>query len=187
MELPNPPGGRYIDLADDLDAGALDKNGEPWSVEAVDLDHEDDDDSEFPCEPDVQRIERALESIPATRWDDDYHEWLAIGQALHHEFNGGAEGLSLWDKASQRCNTYDGDELESSWESFGSYGGRPVTIGTLYRLAKALAKAATSGELTFDTPARPESGAAVILNPFDPFSVATFRFLGKPFTLPKIT
>lgn len=144
--------GRAIDLADDLDADALDKNGNPWSTETVELD-DGDDDFELDREPDVERIEDALESIPAERWDENYHEWLAIGQALHHEFGGGAEGLALWDKTSQRCSTYDTNELASTWNSFGSYSGRPVTIGTLYRLAKQQAKAATFGGLTFLTPA----------------------------------
>lgn len=72
--------GAAIDLADSLDAGALDKHGEPWSKAA---EPDSDDDDEMPTEPDVERITRALAALPASAFEH-YHDWLTIGQALHH-------------------------------------------------------------------------------------------------------
>lgn len=150
--------GRPVDLADNLDARALDKRGEPYG--APDVEPEDDGD-DLSGEPDAERIAKALDSIPAGKWDDR-ELWLTIGMALHHEFNGGGEGLALWNEASQWSDKYDADDQERVWESFGSRIGKPVTIGTLYRLAKEHGrKPQSSGRLRFlapgdcaDTPSR---------------------------------
>lgn len=140
--------GLASDLADGLDAGALDKDGKPWGLP----DEPDSDDDEMPTEPDVERITRSLAVIPASAMEG-YHDWLKVGLAIHHEFGGSAEGKALWDEASQRCNGYDADELADTWESFGRYSGRPVTIGTIYHLAKQHApKKARRGGLTFYSP-----------------------------------
>ena len=140
IELIDPPGSRFIDLADDLDASALNKNGEPW--EAFDrkmiayADEEDDGTiSTRDGASNVEIVRNDLLSIPACRWDNDYNEWLAVGQGLHHAYNGGAEGMALWDEASQRCTTYDPEELEFKWSTFGNYSGKPITLRTIRRLA----------------------------------------------------
>ena len=141
-----------IDLAKHLDAVALDRRGKPY--QRPDDEPEDDDPGLMP-EPDVERIRKALDVLPASALER-YHDWLEIGQALHHEFGGDPEGMELWDAASQWCDSYDADELEAKWESFGSYSGKPVTIGTLYRLAKKHAPKPKRnlGGLTFETPAQ---------------------------------
>lgn len=143
--------GMAIDLADHLDASALDKRGKPYH--ANDDDGNDADDDLRP-EPDVDRIRKALDAIPANVLEP-YAAWLEIGQALHHEFDGDAEGMELWDSASQWCESYDRDQIEAKWDSFGRYSGKPVTIGTLYRLAKKHApKRKVHGTgLIFETPA----------------------------------
>lgn len=135
IELIDPLGGRYIDQAGDLDAGALNKKGEPWDSEPVMEEPDKDDFGALKREPDVARIRAALKSIPASRWDDDYNEWLSIGQALHHEFDGDPEGLALWDETSQRCLMYDSEEMASKWETFGNYAGQPRTIASIYKQA----------------------------------------------------
>jgi len=127
--------GMAIDLAKHLDAKALDKRGKPYGRAADNL---DDDDTGLKHEPDVERIRKALGVIPSEAMER-YQDWLEIGQALHHEFGGDPDGMELWDAASQCSDSYDRDELEAKWDSFGSYSGKPVTIGTLYRLAKEYA------------------------------------------------
>jgi hypothetical protein len=39
-------------------------------------------------------LERIFADLPAERLDD-YHDWVAIGQALHHQFGGSDEGFAL--------------------------------------------------------------------------------------------
>lgn len=127
--------GRAIDLADDLEATPLDKHGMPYGRTPPANDDDEDCLSDISAEPDMERIQLALRTIPASAIEP-YHNWLPIGQALHHEFDGNDEGLVLWHEVSQQCVNYDADELERKWESFGRYRGKPVTIATLYHLAK---------------------------------------------------
>lgn len=121
--------GQPVDLADDLDAGALDKHGKPYGG---DDEPEDDEDFGLKPEPNVERIGKALAVIPS----DERETWLTVGQAIHDEFGGDEDGFALWDEWSQSSAKYDDDDQRRVWESFGSHGGRPVKIGTLYRLAK---------------------------------------------------
>jgi len=52
---------------------------------------------------------------------EPYDEWLLVGQALHHEFDGGYDGLTHWVDWSSNASSYDGHELlESKWESFST-------------------------------------------------------------------
>ena len=144
--------GCFIDLADDLDAGALGRKGRPYE-EPVEL---DDDDADLLPELDPDEIESALAAIPAEVWDDSYNDWLKIGMAIHHATRGSDDGLELWNKASQRCLSYDNDELEKKWESFGGYDGRPVTIRTVFGAAIKHGwkrKASPSGDLALIDPA----------------------------------
>lgn len=145
-------GGTAINLTDYLDDMALDRRGKPYRLSEEDDGKEDDFD--LMPEPDVERIRKALDMIPADAMER-YHDWLGIGQALHHEFGGDPEGMELWDEASQWCDSYDRNELERKYESFGSYSGKPVTIATLYQMAKKFAAKSKRnfGRLIFETPA----------------------------------
>jgi hypothetical protein len=58
-----------------------------------------------------------------------YDKWVAVGAALHHETDGGLNGLALWDEISQVWPGYAGSEvLQSKWASFGRYSGAPKTM-----------------------------------------------------------
>lgn len=135
--------GGFIDLAHELDAGALDKHGKPYG--AADEPEEDDDD-DLHGEPDLARIGKALAVIPS----EERETWLTVGQALHHEFGGDHEGYELWADWSQSSDKFDDDDQRRVWESFGDHVGRPVTIGTIFRMAKLhRPKVETFGELRF--------------------------------------
>ena len=58
----------------------------------------------------------------------DYELWVRVGMALHHQTDGGADGLELWHAWSSRSALYDSGAVDSKWESFGRYTGRKVTI-----------------------------------------------------------
>lgn len=123
--------GRPVDIAADLDSVALDKHGNPYGATA-DEETDDEEAAGLEPEPDTDRIERALSVVPS----GDRETWLTVGQALHHEFGGDEDGFALWDEWSQSSDKYDDDDQRRVWESFGSHVGRPVKIGTLYRVAK---------------------------------------------------
>ena len=65
---------------------------------------------------------------------NDYDLWIKIGQALHHETGGDADGLNLWDDWSSKAHNYQGyDDIAHRWASFGK-GGNPVTARTIIKL-----------------------------------------------------
>lgn len=65
-------------------------------------------------------------------WCFDYEGWLKVGMAIHHEFDGSAEGLELYQDFSKRADNYDADAVEDKWKSFGKDSKRrPVRFATL--------------------------------------------------------
>lgn len=79
-------------------------------------------------------LERDLDSVPVDRIDD-YHDWIALGQALHHQFGGATEGYDLWFKHSQRSEKFDGKDMLRKWRGFGRSRRQPVTMGTIRQWA----------------------------------------------------
>ena len=183
--------GRPIDLAHNLDAGALDKHGEPWGRPAEREPGELDEDDTLPTEPDLERIAAALAVIPA----DERETWFRVGMALRDEFAGDEEGFALWDEWSQTSGKYDDDDQRRVWESFSrDRVGQRVTIATVFALAKkhAPAKPKTRGGLTFYTPdecaAAPSRGYIVkgLVTPGDVVSIFGAPGAGKSLIAPHI-
>lgn len=72
------------------------------------------------------------------RWtaQGDYHRWMAIGAALHHETEG--QGEWLWDEWSQQGADYEGpDEIRYKWSTMGNYSGNEKTFWSVLREAQA--------------------------------------------------
>lgn len=82
----------------------------------------------------VERIVDALRCIPA----DDRHDWLTVGMALHYGSNGSAEGFDLWDQWSQTtmAGNYKQADQERAWRGFSPDRADPVTLATLFALAR---------------------------------------------------
>lgn len=64
---------------------------------------------------------------------DQYATWIVVGQALHHESNGGADGLVLWDQWSAGSDKWTAGVCAQRWKSFGRRKG--VTGGTIHAVA----------------------------------------------------
>jgi putative DNA primase/helicase len=81
-----------------------------------------------------------LASVPAI---DNYDDWLAIGQAIHHEAHGSSEGLSLYIAFSKCLGGYyrgaePGDAgCEAKWRSFGRQSGLPRTGHFITKVLRA--------------------------------------------------
>lgn len=75
----------------------------------------------------------ALRSIPP---DVHYDEYLAVGQALHHE----GYSVEVWRDWTSGCTYADHakrmKDIDYKWKSFGNNPGNPVTGGTIVKLAK---------------------------------------------------
>ena len=67
-----------------------------------------------------------------------YDNWIAVGMALHHEFDGNGAGLTLWDTWSANSKDKYTDGLcQVKWESFKTNTNRAnITLATLRHLVK---------------------------------------------------
>ncbi len=90
-----------------------------------------------------------------------YEDWIKVGQALYHQFEGSEEGFELWDEMFQGSSKYAGPEY--GWERWRSFktqrpsGRGPVTLASLLaktkvqrETAKAAAKLGTFQVLSAD-------------------------------------
>lgn len=95
--------GTALDLADELDADALGKDGKPYVPGAAIPSPFQPvaDDEDLPHVPDWERIGSALDAIPVDARDDREACWLPIGMALHAESRGGEHGFDVWDEWSR--------------------------------------------------------------------------------------
>ena len=81
-----------------------------------------------PAGMDTERLRGILSRVDP---DMGYNDWVKVGMALHHETEGGSDGLALWDEWSAHGAAYKGtQDLEPHWNSFGN-SPQPVTLGWL--------------------------------------------------------
>ncbi len=59
---------------------------------------------------------------------DGYEEWVQVGMALHHQFAGSVEGLTMWDVWSAQSPKYRPGVCESKWATFGNYPAQMKTM-----------------------------------------------------------
>ena len=72
-----------------------------------------------------------------------YDLWLKVGLALHHT---DVELLPTWVKWSELSPKHRPGACEAKWHTFATYAGTPVTIATIYHLAKTTEPQATAAE-----------------------------------------
>ena len=81
-----------------------------------------------------ESINRHLDRVSA----EDYSQWILVGQALHHQFNGNSDGLEKWDLWSSKAANYkDWEECRDKWETFETiHDGGTVTFATVIDMSK---------------------------------------------------
>ena len=81
-----------------------------------------------------EAINRHLDRVSA----EDYSQWILVGQALHHQFNGDSDGLEKWDLWSSKAANYkDWEECRDKWETFETiHDGGTVTFATVIDMSK---------------------------------------------------
>ena len=81
-----------------------------------------------------ESINRHLDRVSA----EDYSQWILVGQALHHQFNGDSDGLEKWDLWSSKAANYkDWEECRDKWETFETiHDGGTVTFATVIDMSK---------------------------------------------------
>lgn len=127
--------GRALDVAAELDDGALGKGGLPYRVEdRAAPAAANDDPADWP------RIDAALATINVI--DGDTQEaggrdlYLRVGQALHHAAGGGEAGRERWEAWARGGAKFNARDLARDWKSFGRRStARPVTAASLFDTA----------------------------------------------------
>jgi len=68
--------------------------------------------------------------------DSSHDEWLMIGMALYHQFEGGETGKQLFIEWSKNSVEFDEDEIEARWPTWSAntYQGKPITAATIVSL-----------------------------------------------------
>lgn len=66
------------------------------------------------------RCEEIFDQLKPNLGKGSYDEWLSIGMALHHQFQGSSEALQLWKSLSQTYgpDAYQEEACDAKWSSF---------------------------------------------------------------------
>jgi predicted P-loop ATPase len=118
-----------------------------WGVSTDDLALDEDDDlfALVRAEPmglSEAEIAAAVGGLPP-EWVEDRDCWLQVGQALHHEYQGGAPGFERWCEWSRQSAKFDIQDQKRVWKSLRERSKNPVRMASLikaagdYRLAVA--------------------------------------------------
>lgn len=86
------------------------------------------------------QVREALELIE--EYADDYETWVNVGMALHHQYDGGADGLELFDDWSQNSVKYKDGEADVKWRSFNNAprNRSPITFAYVLKLKNDVLK-----------------------------------------------
>jgi hypothetical protein len=111
---------------------------ESWGVNEDDLSLDDDDDlfalvKARPMGLSEDEITRTVADLPE-EWVEDRDYWLQVGQALHHEYQGGAAGFDRWCEWSKGSDKYERKDQAVVWRSFKG-AKNPVRMATLIKEA----------------------------------------------------
>lgn len=103
-------------------------------------------------EYDLARVENEL--LPHFDPECSYTDWITVGMALHHQFNGDVEALELWDRWSDsdgKCGSYSPGLCQRKWDTFSKKGG--ATLRSLIFKVNQTKKqeALERGEIVLDT------------------------------------
>ena len=140
-----PIGGRFIDLANDLDAEAIYPGGGNESRH---------DEPGEPSEPIPEMTDDMLrDALGYVDPEMPQPEWRNIGFAIHHQTSGSEDGLEIWLAWSRgeflrndvnydgpkrsRAKTNDAEVAERVWKDAGKRrSGKPITAATIIKLTK---------------------------------------------------
>ena len=70
--------------------------------------------------------------------DATHDDWVAVGMALHHQYDGLDEGWLMWDEWSQGGSKYKEGECERRYSTFDSTGRIPKTVATILSMSKEI-------------------------------------------------
>lgn len=91
-----------------------------------------------------KELTKILDALPYD-YINDHDTWVALGQALHHQFGGSDKGFDLWMQYSAKSEKFDENDIptyrRSRWRSFGRYqGGQLVTLRSVIEAVRKAAQ-----------------------------------------------
>lgn len=112
---------------------------ERWGVQATStIDDEDDLLADFraaPMDLEPSEVDKILADLPAD-WVDDRDQWLTVGAALHHQFEGANEGFDRWNEWAKQSPKFDARDSARVWRSFKG-SKNPIRMATLIQAANS--------------------------------------------------
>jgi len=94
---------------------------------------EDDDEEDFtrdlPLNMSDDEVKGLLLAYGASGLE--YDDWLKVGQALHHQYQGGDVGFDLWVAWSALSDKHNERVMRKKYDSFGTWKGARVTMATV--------------------------------------------------------
>ena len=116
--------GDFIDLRDDLDAGAIGKHGQTFEEhEPAQTNYEPED-----CDP--EKIGWAFVAIPND--DEPCIEWERKGLALAKATGGSPEGKEIFDFWSRKSGKYERRETDRRWRGFCRKPADHLNVGSIF-------------------------------------------------------
>lgn len=168
--------GKPINQAAHLDATAI---GKASAVKAQNLDLFDDILGTVEKPKDrlsVERCREILGDLPS-EWCENRDMWIRAGMALHFEFDGSAEGFTIWDRWSRQSSKYDAHAIKRDWRSFRDKP-QSVTMGTLIDAGREGREARLNREIDAEIMDLGEEDFADVLGkPEKPKSASKLTFL----------
>lgn len=79
----------------------------------------------------VDQVRETLAYVPNDA-SADYHKYLDIGFALHHQFDGDPTGLELWHEWASQSDAYDPADIAHRWPSMGHGPGTKTFATVVY-------------------------------------------------------
>jgi predicted P-loop ATPase len=110
-----------------------------WGVAAVASADEADEDDLFaivraePMDLSDDDVDGVVADLPSS-WVEDRDQWLTVGAALHHQFEGGSDGFERWNEWAKQSAKFNARDSARVWKSFGG-AKNPVRTATLIQAA----------------------------------------------------
>jgi len=93
------------------------------------------------CRPRLDISTKDVRQLLMSVEPDCHHDdWVRVGMALHHQYDGADEGWQLWDEWSSEGSKYQDGECYRRYQTFDSSSKTPVTLASV----KAMEKEAVS-------------------------------------------
>lgn len=122
--------GEPIDVEKYLSLGGGVVANSPSAFDVV-VDESDDDDftRDLPLNMSDDEVKGLLLAYGASGLE--YDDWLKVGQALHHQYQGGDVGFDLWVAWSALSSKHDFSKMRKKYDSFGKWSGVRVTMASV--------------------------------------------------------